>query len=146
MIAIEKSDQILVDGMPLFEADWQETSPFVSDFNLDVVAYKRLEEQGRLLIITDREDGVLRGYIAFIMAKSLQNQAITAQCAGLYVAEKYRGAGLARGLIEASAKACAIAGVDKIKISTSPKNDIGPLLESYGLVKEETVYSIKLSK
>lgn len=144
IVTRESGDDLLKDGMPLFQADWDETAVFVNTpMSLNIDYYRELEKSGHLLLVTARDKGVLVGYINFIVGESAHEKEICLQCAGLFVSKPYRGKKLAQKLMIESQKLAKEAGISYMRISSSAKRDVGPLFERMGGVKEETVYGFR---
>lgn len=141
---IENIDKFYPDAKSLFVKDWEETTEDGINFKIDEEEYRKDEAEGRLLIITAREENILAGYACFTTHSSKHHEKIIANCSGLYVDDKYRGfTGLY--LLENAKIILKKVGVAKIRISTSTKNDVGRLFERVGGKAEEVIYGINLN-
>ncbi len=148
MITIQREtvDSFYEDAKPLFEEDWKETVTYSNaiSLNVDLDVYRKLESANRLFMFSARDDGKVVGYLGFIISQSFQTKTLIAECIGLFIIKEYRGKGLWKPLLEANKAGLSAAGVKRLRIHTSPINDISVLLEKAGMEKEETVYGMAI--
>lgn len=142
----ETTETMQRDGSHLFNQDWEETVMYsdAHKFSPMVEAYRQLEKSGRFYALSLRDDEKMFGYLAFIISKSVQTGKPVATCCGLYIDKAHRGGFLWKRLIEAAKADFARVGIDHIRISTSPKNDITKMLERIGFQKEETIFGMMI--
>lgn len=149
MLVIEKeaAEKFKEDSARLFQEDWDETNPFAEqiDFNLNYAKYFALEVQGRLLIVTARDDGKLVGYIGFVASISLQHNRYVARSVGLFVAKSHRGGMIGYNLIKKAIELQKGTDIKKIQISYGPFRDISKMLKRFGMELEETVYGMVIN-
>lgn len=147
LIEQETAEKFKQDSAQLFQDDWDETNPFAEqiDFKLDYEKYFILEKQGRLLIVTARDEGKLVGYIGFIASSSLHHKETVARSAGLFVAKTHRGGMLGYKLIKRAIELQKGTTVKKIRISFGPFKDISKMLKRIGMTHAETVYEMVIN-
>lgn len=143
ILSIETIDQFYNDAVELFKQDWDETTSDGIEFEIDEESYRQYEKEGRLLIIAARNERKLIGYIGFIISQSLHHKKNIAMCSGLYVSKENRGK-TGSLLMKSALELLKKTQIDKIRISSSVKNDIGKFLERYDFKAEETVYGLLL--
>lgn len=140
----ELINQFYPDAKDLFKQDWEETTSDGIEFEIDEESYRVLEKHGRLAIFTARTAGKLAGYIGFTVSESMHHKRKIANCTGLFVLKEYRGrTGLF--LTKYAIGQLKSYGIDKIRISSSSKNDIGKFLGRMNFKHEESVYGLMLT-
>lgn len=139
----ETIDSFYSDAKELFVKDWEETTRDGIEFDIDEATYRKYEQAGRLFIITARFQEKLIGYIGFTLTESLHHKLKMANCSGLFVEKQYRGR-TGTWLVLAAKDMLRASGIDKMRISTSTKNNVSKLFEKYGMISEEVVYGLML--
>lgn len=104
-------------------------------------AYRLMEDENILRVITARVDGELAGYV-IIVVSPLQHHAnnLAGNEIGFFVKPEYRNGRIGIGLINKAYELCEEAGVDALTFSVTPTIDYSPLLERAGFVETERVY------
>jgi GNAT superfamily N-acetyltransferase len=143
-IQIESIDQFYPDAKDLFEKDWIETTSGKISFEIDEDEYRILEKQKRLIIFAARYNEKLAGYINFVSTQSMHHKKNIANCAGFYVSKEHRGK-TGKYLLDYSIKFLKSTHINKIRVSSPVKNDIGKFLERNGFEAEETIYGLFLA-
>jgi len=141
------SPALIAELMPLLQAHYAEVAHY--DFPLDVwwEQYQKIAENGNLRVYTARIDGVLVGYEAFFLSRSLHyKSALFAQEDVLFVEKNARGARIGIGLMQFAHESLKAAGVTAVYHHCKAKADLnlGPLYRRIGLAHVDEVWSKRL--
>jgi hypothetical protein len=125
----------------LINAHWEEVALHRGEIQLnpDFSRYQVADSQGRLVIITAREDGVMVGYSVFILGHHIHyRECLVASNDVIYVKPEKRGIVGAR-LIKRSEEILEKLKVKKIAWHVKPKNDWSGVLSRMGYTQEEII-------
>lgn len=137
----ELTDELIAELHPAITAHQAEFDGGV--FDPDWSLYKTIQLSGALHIYTARIDGLLVGYIAYIIQFHLhQKTVLSAMQDGLYIRPDHRRGRLAIRLIKFSEAGLLTLGVDIVGQCSSVQNNVTPLYERLGYVPAE-IFSMK---
>jgi len=125
---------------PLLKAQWEEIANYREAIPLDVDfdAYRRFDEQGKLLMLMARERGLLIGYAIFFLLNTVHYKgSLFALNDVIYLRPEHRKGSAGLRLIREAELSCMEAGVVKISWHVKPTNDMQKLLELRGYKVEE---------
>lgn len=118
----------LPDILPLIDPHWEEVGSFRDEFDrfIDFAAYEKIENEGRLLTVTARDDAALIGYFIGVLGFDLHRVTKSDPprrvkvCSALvyYIAPERRGH--ARSLIREVERQAAALGVQIVNIRVKP--------------------------
>lgn len=131
---------------PLFGAHHAEVAPHEDiALNPDLLIYHQLSIANALRIFTVRDRGELVGYAVFIVRDNPHSMgSVQATQDILYLKPEMRGQGIGKSFIDWCDAVMGIEGVKTVFHHVTAKLDFGPLLESLGYRKAETVYTRRL--
>jgi GNAT superfamily N-acetyltransferase len=110
---------------------------------MDWETYKRIELANALVIFTARDDGKLRGFVMYVLAKHPHHKGMRfATCDIIAVDPDYRGMGIARSLIEYAEEQFKryVYNVQAVIHNYRTIYDVEPLFEKMGFHNVESVY------
>ncbi len=114
-----------------------------ASFQPDHAAYASIEQNGMLRILTARDDGVLIGYVIFVVhAHTHYAGLLCAYEDSFFLAKAHRKGITGARLIRESVRLLKAHGVGRIFFTTDAANSAGPFLERLGFEKSNTVYSL----
>ncbi len=132
------------DAQRLLEAHWEEIALNKGKIalNPDWDAYEALEEAGKLLIFTAREDNKLIGYFVVLVGVNLHyKDHVFATNDILYLDKDYRKGRIGLKLIKFAEKCLKDDGVSVLTINTKVHKPFDTLMEYLGFNLIERVYS-----
>ena len=142
----EKVSALIGEIRPLLAHHYQEVAsdadiPLDPDFS----RYMELELRGVIRVFTLRDDHLLVGYMAVLVAHSLQNKgSLQAKVEALYIHPAYRKGFTASSLIRFAHKRLKEEGVERITQASKVNHPIGPVLSRAGYAPDETTWSKRL--
>lgn len=123
---------------------WQELCEYQAEFpmDLDLEAYLRLQEMGKLYLATIRQDGILVGYFLALLGGTLHyRNCLTAQMDMIYVHPRFRSGAAALRLLRFVLSDLRALGIQRVNAGTKTKKDIGRLFRAFGFQPVEITYS-----
>jgi len=115
------------EGQPQLDMDWH--------------AFLRIEENGKLMLMTAREDVELRGFAVYVFYPHLHHaHSIWAMCDILAVDPDHRGKGIATAIVQAAMTRFKVMGIDQIVHGFRTVYDTTPLFEKLGFTCIEHIY------
>lgn len=135
------------DIEPLFERHYQEIAQFKHAQKLDPdwEAYERIEQSGKLWIMTARDQGNLVGYMVMFVAHDMHYRQLKRATEDIhFVLPEYRQGLLGYRLIRKTIEAMKNLGVGMIKFRTKASNSHAVLFERLGGELEDLVYTFVL--
>ena len=148
MITIQKEgfDEVIHEIKPLLEHHWNEIALYKQKFPLepDYSRYQQLYEQGKLVIVTARDQVFLDdliGYSIFILHRHIHyNSCMVAVNDVIFLLDSYRSSSTAGArLIRSSEKIVQEMGANRITWHIKPHNDWSAILRRMGYIEEEKV-------
>jgi len=147
VFAVETIAATREEAWPLLEQHWREIAQFkdVQVLDPDWDAYARLEQMGRLWVMTVRVGGRLIGYTTVIISHDLHyRNLIRAQEDIHFLLPEYRKGLLGYRMLRFVRDKMRARGVQMISFRTKASKSHGPLLERLGGVLHDLVYTIVL--
>jgi GNAT superfamily N-acetyltransferase len=141
---VECLDTCLEDSQSLLKKHWEEIALNKDQVPLDPdwLTYQSLDENGRLFIITARDEGRLVGYSVYFLSRNFHYQSLfVAESDIFYLLPEYRKGLVGMKLLKFSEQALKNIGVNKIVSRIKIKNDIGLIFERMGFEPIERVYA-----
>lgn len=123
---------------------WQELCEYQAEFpmDLDLEAYLRLQEMGKLYLATIRQDGILVGYFLALLGGTLHyRNCLTAQMDMIYIDPRFRSGAAALRLLRFVLSDLRALGIQRVNAGTKTKKDIGRLFRTFGFQPVEITYS-----
>ena len=143
-------ENVLMDFMTLLPEHMAEMNYFQRNgakFDPDYGAYCKGQEQGKFVLVTAKDHGVLVGYIVFAIGTHIRYKStLVAQEDLYYVVPDYRRQGIAKRLFEEAEKVLKSYNVDYIFASTKTYLDRSGLLEQSGYEQFEKRFAKKLKE
>jgi hypothetical protein len=133
--------------MPLLEQHYEEIAQFkeVQKLDPDWDTYARIEEQGKLWVMTARSDGYLVGYIVMLLTRDMHYKTLMKATEDIHFLLPQFRKGLTGYRMLAKMKAAMKEkGVHTISLRTKANADHGVLFERLGGVLHDLVYTIVL--
>lgn len=131
-LQIESWDEFWGSGAQLTYNSYNETGEGL-EFNPDTEAYSRLYDQGRLVILTVRDDGAMIGYLITVVIAHLHSRMIkSAFEEGLYLAPEYRKGTLGIRVIKFMEEVLKSLGVRRVYYTNRPQRDLSKLYARLG--------------
>jgi L-amino acid N-acyltransferase YncA len=141
---------------PLFPDLIEEVKPYIDDqyeelsnvkgvikLDLDLEQFKLLEDSGVLKVVTARKDGVLIGYIVWLLFPHLHFKGVLHAIADLYhITKSERGKGTGREMFEYGINFCKESGAKRILMGEKTHHKHSKLLESFGFEMTEQFYQL----
>ncbi len=127
----------------LFERHWDEIALKDVSGPLDIFeeAYRGLEENGSLLLVTARENGLLVGYAAYLLSPNLHYRSrMVAESDVFYLVPECRKGFAGLRLLKAAEAECLKAGATTIQNKVKADHDCGRLFERLGYILAEKLY------
>jgi len=137
------------DALPIITRHWREISAWPDiPLSVDVEKYLAVERDGKLRLVTAREDGVLVGYALFIVSPHGHYQgSLQALQDVFYVDPSRRGYRLGLKLLKASEALLKAEGVQVVHHHVKCAHPaLGRLLELRGYDWVERIYSKRLDR
>ena len=132
----DKFVDVLMDFMTLLPEHMAEMNYFQRNgakFDPDYGAYIKGQDQGRFVLVTAKDEGLLVGYIVFGIGTHIRYKStLVAQEDLYYVVPEYRRQGIAKRLFEEAEKVLKTYRVDFIFATTKTYLDRSGLLEQSG--------------
>lgn len=149
--ATESVAQVVEEIEPLLRAHWEEIAAYKDKVPLapDYEQYRKLEELGKLLVCTARDDGKLIGYGVYIVNRGFDySKNIVAVARLFYVEPGHRGDSLERierelvadSLLEFGEEKLKARGVSVISLHIKVWKDWSGLAESRGYTRAEYIH------
>jgi GNAT superfamily N-acetyltransferase len=140
----EQFDTLLRDAENLAAQHWEEVGSLrdARSLQIDVAAYRRLEQEKRLLCLGVRKDGALCGYVSMILGTDLH--AASTVCATVdlvFVAPEQRKGRIGPNLLRYAELCAKHNGATVFHHRVKPQRDFSSLLQRQGFQLTETVYS-----
>ena len=146
----DKFETVLMDFMTLLPEHMAEMNYFQrngAQFDPDYGAYCQGQNQGRFVLVTAKDAGVLVGYIVFSVQNHIRFQSTRyAQEDLYYVVPDYRRQGIAKKLFEVAEDILKKQNVDYIFATTKTYLDRSGLLEQSGYECFEKKFAKKLKE
>ena len=138
---------IIEEMGPLLDAHFMDTEKDrYAGVDGDWLAYQNLQDRGMFYFYTLRVDGVLAGYVGYLLSPSLHHKAVLgALCDLIYVAPIFRGKMFASKMMRIAEKDMKELGAQEIMQSVKVAHDFGPILERLGYEMIEHVYSKRIA-
>lgn len=139
---------LIAELMPLLQAHYHEVAHFTDiplDPNWDL--YEKIDKMGNLRVYTARIDGVLVGYEAFFVNRSMHYQSALYACEDvLFVDRSARGARIGIGLMQFAHASLKAAGVTVVMHHTKHREDLNlaPLYRRVGLEPIDDLWGKRL--
>lgn len=146
-VGVEDWSAVLPELLPLFPQHWKEVlAPAPLDMCFS--AYRQMEKNGSLLLVTLRSDEKLVGYWTLMITPLLHSQTLrTAQTDLLFIQRDYREGGQGfRTLWSGTREALLSRGVKLWFVGAKLAKPLGPLLEAYGFHPQEMSYLCRLGE
>ena len=143
--AVEGFDVAYKDAGPLLQAHYEEIAQARDIIKLDpdLNHYRAQERAKKLEVHTARFDDELVGYSVWLIGPHLHyKDSLTAKSDLLFIDKRYRAGMLGVKFIKWTADKIRERGVQRILMNTKKSLDFGLILERYGFVPLETVYSL----
>lgn len=147
VFAVETIKATREEAWPLLERHWAEIAQFkdLQVLDPDWDAYNRLEEMGRLWVMTVRIGGKLVGYTVMIVSNDLHyRKLLRAQEDIHFILPEYRKGLLGYRMLKFVKGKMQAKGVRMISFRTKASHSHGPLFERLGGVLHDLVYTIVL--
>jgi hypothetical protein len=131
----------------VIEQHYEEIAQFKSVQKLDPdwEAYAKLEELGKLWVMTARADGVLVGYIVMVVTRDMHYRTLLRATEDIhFLLPEYRKGLTGYRLLAKMKQAMQEKGVQTISLRTKASSDHGLLFERLGGVLHDLVYTIVL--
>lgn len=128
---------------PLLDAHWREIALDQDTVNLDPLweSYEVIENVGAFVCVTARDDGLLVGYAAYIVARHLHyQQMVVAENDVFFLHPGYRKGLAGPKMFKAAEKILADLGVHKIVNKVKLHHDVGAVFERMGYRPIERIY------
>lgn len=146
--ASETVADVLAEIEPLLRAHWEEIAAHKDKIPLapDYDQYRKLEELGKLLICTARDDGKLVGYSIYLVHRGIHySKNIVATNDVFYIAPEYRrkliaGELAASALLEYAEGKLKARGVSVISMHIKVWKDWSALAEKQGYTRVEYIH------
>jgi GNAT superfamily N-acetyltransferase len=144
----ESFEEVLMDFMRLLPEHMAEMNYFQKNgakFDPDYGAYIRGQGRGNFMLITAKDQGVLVGYIVFVVQTHIRFKSTLYATEDLYyVVPEYRRQGIAKRLFEVAEAKLKEYNVDFIFATTKTYLDRSGLLEQAGYEQFEKKFAKKL--
>lgn len=148
MITIQREHftDIWREGLPLMAAHHEESGELPGALDLNLPVFLSADQQGILILVTARDDGVLVGYSTCWHGKHPHvKSARTAQGNTIYVHPDYRGQrGLGYKILKHMITELKASAPMIVKYGSKVKRDIGPILKRLGFQADEVSYTLTL--
>ena len=138
--------ELIEEIQPLLDLHWEEVERY-EDIKMDVdwPMYRVLQDQGIFRFYTIRVDGLLAGYIGYLVSPSLHYKGNQwALCDLVYVKPEYRGKMFASKLLRYAEKELKEMNVLNIGQGVKIHHDYGKILERQGYHLEEKYFSKRI--
>lgn len=141
----EESWESAVNGMRLlFSLHWKESENNQDEIPLDVdyEKYAALSKMNMLHLVTARDDGVVVGYIWFLVHSHLHHKTcLSALSDTIYLHPEYRKGFAGINLIKCALKGLKARDVRLVCMSVKLHSDFGHVLEHLGFAPVERLYT-----
>lgn len=144
---VENVDAVRRDGLPLLDKHYDEIAQFkdVQKLDPDWEVYYRVEQQGKLWVLTARAGTEMVGYIVMLLAKDMHYRTLLRATEDIhFILPEYRKGLLGYKLLSKMKQAMKEKGVHTITLRTKANADHGLLFERLGGVLHDKVYTIVL--
>jgi hypothetical protein len=144
--ALESFDQFFPDAFPLMQAHAVELEESLGvALELNVGLYKKLFDQGSLLLLTARSDGVMVGYQVIQIAHHIRAKGKkVAEEEALYLVPEFRRGFNGVNLLKLGIEAAKAVGAEIFYASSQECHPIGSLLRKVGFTKQAEIYRLAL--
>jgi len=143
-------ENVMMDFMILLPEHMAEMNYFHKNgakFDPDYGAYIRGQDQGKFVLVTAKDSGVLVGYIVFGISRHIRYQStLVAQEDLYYVVPDYRRQGIAKKLFEVAEAKLKEYNVDFVFATTKTYLDRSGLLEQSGYECFEKKFAKKIKE
>lgn len=149
IFAVEGFEDCWPEAQPLLARHYREIATHQDiPLDVDVDAYRGLEQAGRLCIVTARDGGRLVGYAVFVVMPAPHYRgSLQAQQDVLYIAPSARGRLLGSRLVRFSEEVLRRRGVQVVFQHVKAQHPaLGVLLRHHGYEGVETIYSKRLDR
>ena len=136
-------EDVKSEVVSLIQAHFDEVYPAreVFDLEMDWDLYAKLESLGLVKIFTARDGEKLVGYLWVIISPNLHSKGNYTACDdGFFVAKDYRGASVAKKLIEFTERCLKEDGFEVFYITGTEEKPIDPLMKRMGYTKVESKF------
>jgi L-amino acid N-acyltransferase YncA len=144
---VESVKAVRHEVIPLIEQHYQEIAQFkeVQKLDPDWEAYGRLEDQGKLWVLTARSDGNLVGYIVMLLTRDMHYRNLLKATEDIhFLLPQYRKGMTGYRMLAMMKRAMKEKGAHMINVRTKANSDHGLLFERLGGVLHDLVYTIVL--
>ena len=144
---VESVKAIRPEVQPLIEQHYQEIAQFkqVQKLDPDWDTYARLEESGKLWVLTGRSDGHLVGYIVMLLTRDMHYKNLLKATEDIhFILPQFRKGLTGYRMLAKMKQAMKELGVQTISLRTKANSDHGLLFERLGGVLHDLVYTIVL--
>lgn len=145
---VENVAAVRRDGWPhLFELHYEEIAQFkdVQQLDPDWEAYDRMEQSGKLWVMTAREGTTLIGYMVMFLSADLHYRKLMRATEDIhFILPEYRKGLLGYRMLVRMKQAMQDKGAHTITLRTKANSDHGLLFERLGGVLHDKVYTIVL--
>lgn len=132
---VEPWDTFWQDGAQLTYNSYAETGEGLV-FDPDVSGYRDLYTNGRLIVLTVRDDRTMVGYLMFVVMQHFHARSIrTAFEEGLYLAPEYRKGTLGIRLLNLAEAMLRTLDCGRVYYTNRPQRDLSKLYSRRGLTK-----------
>ena len=144
---VENVKAVHTEGLALLDEHYEEIAQFkeVQKLDPDWPAYYRIEEQGKLWVMSARHGSRMIGYIVMLITTDLHYRKLVRATEDIhFIASEYRKGLTGYRLLAKMKQAMIEKGVHTITLRTKANADHGVLFERLGGVLHDLVYTIVL--
>jgi hypothetical protein len=144
---VEGVKAVQTEGLALLDSHYEEIAQFkqVQRLDPDWEAYYRLEQAGKLWVMTVRADGRMVGYIVMLLTTDMHYRQLLRATEDIhFILPEYRKGLTGYRLLVRMKQAMAEKGAHTITLRTKANSDHGVLFERLGGVLHDLVYTIVL--
>ena len=144
--ARERAWELWEEILPLLQLHWQEIARYHDiKLNPDVAMYNKLDEAGKFVIYTARDNGELVGYAAYFLNHNMHyRDSFQAVQDVLFLHPDYRNGFTGIRLIKYADQQLQELGVQLVMHHVKLKNDFGMILQRMGYQPIETIWGRRL--
>lgn len=132
MIAMQVEDWATLwnDGQELMRENHKETGDEGLEFDPDAEGYQALYDQGRLVVLTVRDDQTLVGYLAFVILNHFHSRKVKCAFEELfYLSPKYRKGRLGIDVMNFAERVLPVLKVGRVYYTSRPQRELTKLFQ-----------------